>query len=123
MRKKARDRSEIEPERASQSAFMEQANRATAARDKSICDGAASRWTLRLQFVLCQGCGARAATLREVTNGIIENQYLRSVLALSLPPSPSPTPPGAWSRSDSRDVACSKSFGCISAFRDIPRES
>lgn len=49
-------------------------------------DGGASRWTLRLRFILCQGCraaaGSRAATLREVTNSIIENQYLRSVLTL-----------------------------------------
>lgn len=52
----------------------------TVAHDRSICVGVASRWTLRLRFVLCHGCRVLATTLREVTNSIIENQYLRLVL-------------------------------------------
>lgn len=61
---------------------IEARGRDVKSRCKSIEKHAATRWTLRLWFLLCQGCrlhAPSAGTLREVTNPVIENQYLRSL--------------------------------------------
>lgn len=58
--------------------------------------------------------GTYVATLREVTNGIIENQYLRLVLTLTCPsslPSSRPSPVPQVRSSPAIYDACSKSFG------------